>query len=270
MSSIRRSVQVMELLARKSPLGVRAVATQLGLPLGSVHRLLLDFAEEGVVERTPNGEWELSFRLLEITGLQLDRLQFTRLAHPFAERIAEATGETVNINALHGMAGVCIDKVRGNEGMQLDLRIGSRGPLHLGGAGKAMLAYMSDSDQQQIIEGPLAPFTPKSITDPNVLREELARTRQRGYSIDDQEVVMGVWCVAVPIIDRNARPVGALSITGPSPKKAGPAVMPLVELLHDACGTVSRRLGYTGVWPLVEAEPAAPARRAKAKAGAAA
>ena len=139
MSSIRRSVQVMELLARKSPLGVRAVATQLGLPLGSVHRLLLDFAEEGVVERTPNGEWELSFRLLEITGLQLDRLQFSRLAHPFAERIAEATGETVNINALHGMAGVCIDKVRGNEGMQLDLRIGSRGPLHLGGAGKAML-----------------------------------------------------------------------------------------------------------------------------------
>lgn len=270
MSSIKRSIQALDLLARKGPLGVRAVAQQLSLPLGSVHRMLVDLEEEDVVERTPDGEWELSFRLLAISGLQLDRLQFSRLAHPFAEKIAEATKETVNINALHAMAGVCIDKVRGNEGMQLDLRIGSRGPLHLGGAGKAMLAYMTDADQNQIIDGHLEAYTPKSITDPKLLREELVRIRQRGYSIDDQEVVMGVWCVAVPIVDRNGRPVGALSITGPSPKKPGREVMPLVEMLREACGTVSRRLGYTGVWPLLEAEPAASARRARAKAGAAA
>ena len=122
MSSIKRSIQALDLLARKGPLGVRAVAQQLSLPLGSVHRMLVDLEEEDVVERTPEGEWELSFRLLAISGLQLDRLQFSRLAHPFAERIAEATKETVNINALHGMAGVCIDKVRGTEAMQLDMR----------------------------------------------------------------------------------------------------------------------------------------------------
>ncbi|MGN6103453.1 MAG: helix-turn-helix domain-containing protein, partial [Devosia sp.] len=57
MSSIRRSVQVMELLARKGPLGVRPVAQQLGLPLASMHPLLLDHEAEGVTERTPNGEW---------------------------------------------------------------------------------------------------------------------------------------------------------------------------------------------------------------------
>jgi IclR family acetate operon transcriptional repressor len=270
MSSIKRSIQALDLLARKGPLGVRAVAQQLSLPLGSVHRMLVDLEDEDVVERTPDGEWELSFRLLAISGLQLDRLQFSRLAHPFAEKIAEATKETVNINALHGMAGVCIDKVRGTEAMQLDMRIGARGPLNLGGAGKAMLAYMTDADQTQVVDGPLEAYTPKSITDPKTLREELGRIRQRGYSIDDQEVVMGVWCVAVPIVDRNGRPIGALSITGPSPKKAGREVMPLVEMLHDACGTVSRRLGYNGVWPLIEAEPVAPQRRTRAKTGAAA
>ena len=92
MSSITRSVQAMDLLARKGPLGVRAVAQQLQLPLGSVHRMLLDLAEEGVVDRTPSGEWELSFRLLEITGLQLERIDLPRLCRPFAEQIAEATG----------------------------------------------------------------------------------------------------------------------------------------------------------------------------------
>ena len=78
MSSIIRSVQAMDLLARKGPLGVRAVAQQLQLPLGSVHRMLLDLAEAGVADRTPSGEWELSFRLLEITGLQLERIDLPR------------------------------------------------------------------------------------------------------------------------------------------------------------------------------------------------
>jgi DNA-binding IclR family transcriptional regulator len=269
MSSITRSIQVLDLLARKSPLGVRAVAQQLQLPLGSVHRLLIDLEEEDVVERTPDGEWELSFRLLSITGLQLDRMQFSRLAHPFAEKIAEATRETVNINALHSMAGVCIDKVRGNEGMQLDMRIGARGPLNIGGAGKAMLAYMSEADQRTILNGPMTGLTPHSITNPKRLAEELARIRARGYSIDDQEVVLGVYCVSVPILDRSARPVGAISITGPSIKRPGPEVLPLVAMLNEACGHVSKRLGYAGPWPLGDPRPEAPVRRARSKVGAA-
>lgn len=260
MSSITRSIEVLDLLARKGPLGVRAVAQQLKLPLGSVHRLLLDLAEESVVERTPAGEWELSYRLLEITGHQMERMQWPRLARPFAERIAHDTGETVNLNALTAEGGMCIDKVRGNEGMQLDYRIGSRGPLHGGGAGKAMLAFMDEAQIEQVLAGELQALTANTITDPAALRRELDLTRGRGYSIDNQEVVMGVYCVAVPILDRNGKPVGALSITGPKPKQAGAAIEPLVTMLNEACGHVSRRLGYAGEWPLARPEAANPAR----------
>ena len=250
MSSIIRSVHAMDLLARKGPLGVRAVAQQLKLPLGSVHRMLLDLAEAGVVDRTPSGEWELSFRLLEITGLQLDRIDLPRLCRPFAERIAEATQETVNVNALSGLHGVCIDKVRGNEGMQLDLRIGSRGPLNCGGAGKAMLAFMSEELREEVFTHPLPALTSQTITDPAELRAAIDRIRERFYSIDDQEVVMGVYCVSVPLLDRTGHSVGALSVTGPSVKKpGGDNVMPIVAMLWDACEHVSRRLGFAGTWP---------------------
>src|SRR3569623_867182 len=199
MSSIRRSVQVMELLARKGSLGVRPVAQQLGLPLGSVHRLLLDLEAEGVAERTLEGEWALSFRLLEITGMQLDRIELPQLARPFADRIAEETRETVNLNALHNMMGVTIDKVRGNEGMQLDMRIGSRGPLNCGGAGKAMLAFMPPEQQQLVYAQPLRQLTPHTIIDPRELESEVQRVRKRGFSLDDDEEVVGVRCVAMPI-----------------------------------------------------------------------
>jgi DNA-binding IclR family transcriptional regulator len=257
MSSITRSIQAMDLLARKGPLGVRAVAQQLGLPLGSVHRLLLDLAEENVVERNAEGAWELGNRLLEITGLQLDRVEFPRLAHPFCERIAEATRETVNVNAVSGLGSVCVDKVRGNEGMQLDWRIGSRGPLYCGGSAKAILAYMNEADQERVLGAPMPPFTPTTITSPEALRAELDRIRKRGYSIDNQEIVTGVFCVAVPILDRLGRPVGAISVTGPNPKAPGPRIMPIVEMLNGACGHVSRRLGYAGEWPPVPSTAAA-------------
>jgi IclR family acetate operon transcriptional repressor len=230
---------------------VRAVAQQLKLPLGSVHRILLDLAEEGVVDRTADGDWDLAHRLFEITGRQLDRIQWPRLIRPFAEKIAEATGETVNVSALSGGFGMCIDKVRGNEGMQLDLPIGTRGPLHCGGAGKAMLA-MSEAEQLRVFGGPLIAFTPNTITDYAVLRRELAAIRARGYSLDNEEVVMGVYCVGIPILDRNGHPVGAVSISGPSPKRPGSELDALVAMLAPACGHVSRKLGYTGPWPPVE------------------
>lgn len=260
----------MDLLARKGPLGVRAVAQQLKLPLGSVHRMLLDLAEEDVVERTPDGEWDLSFRLIEIGGLQLDRIELPRLAHPFAERIAAATRETVNLYAVSGLTCVCVDKVRGNEGMQLDMRIGNRGPMTGGGAGKAVLAFMPEETVDRVLSEPIVGMTPSSITDPGRLRAELKRVRQRGYAIDDQEIVTGVYCVSVPILDRNGRPVGAISITGPSVKQPGPEVMPLVALLNDACGFVSKRIGYAGAWPPGERAPVAAARRARPGVGAAA
>ena len=78
---------------------------------------------------------------------------------------------------------------------------------------------------------------------------ELGRIRARGYAIDDQEVVIGVWCVAVPILDRMARPVGSISITGPSRKQVGPDIQPFVSMLSHACGQISRRLGSADTWP---------------------
>jgi DNA-binding IclR family transcriptional regulator len=255
MSSIKRSVQILELVARRGPLGVRAVAQQLQLPLGSVHRILLDLEEEAIIDRNAENEWELSYRLLEIVGAQLDRIELPRLARPFAERIAEQTRETVNVYALSALACVCVDKVRGNEGMQMDMRIGTRGAINAGGAGKAVLAYMSDTDRERVLALPLPSMTASTITDPDMLRAELVRIRRRGYSIDDQEVVVGVYCISVPVFDRTGRPVGALSITGPSVKKPGPDLQPLVTMLSEACGTISRKMGYAGHWPPVDAEP---------------
>jgi DNA-binding IclR family transcriptional regulator len=248
-SSVRRTIQVMDLLARKGAVGVRAVAQQLDLPVGSVHRLLLDLAEEHAVERTADGTWQLGYRLLEITHEQLEGVGLPRLARPFCEDLAEQTGETVNLNVISGDACVCIDRVRGSDGMQLDWRMGSPAPLYAGGSAKAMLAFVSEAEQVRVANAPKTRFTQHTLTDASALLVELRGIRQRGYAVDDQELVLGVFCVGVPILDRLGRPAGAMSISGPSPKSVGASVEPLVRRLSDACGQISKRLGYIGPWP---------------------
>lgn len=249
MSSVRRTIQVLDLLARKGALGVRAVASALDLPVGSVHRLLGELAGEQVVERNTEGAWRLAHRLLGIVDLQLEGVGFHRLAHPFCEAIAADVGETVNVNILSGDGCVVVDKVRGNERMQLDWRVGSRGPLYCGGSAKAILAYLPETEQKRVAGLSNPRFTEFTLTAEQELLDELGRIRARGYSIDNQEIVLGVFCVAVPILDRLRRPVGAISISGPSVKAPGKPVLPLVARLNEACGHVSRSLGYAGAWP---------------------
>lgn len=247
--SARRAIKVLELLAQRKTLGVRAIASALELPLASVHRLLNELAEENAVERDAEGGWRLGHRLLGIVDQQLESVGFQRLARPQCEAIAAEVGETVNVNVRSGDGCVVIDKVRGNERMQLDWRVGSRGRLYCGGSPKAILAYLPEAERRRIAKQPKERFTPTTITSTSALLEEVGRIRRRGYSIDNQEIVLGVFCVAVPILDRVGDPVGAISISGPSPKEAGEQVQPLVARLNEVCGHVSRRLGYGGVWP---------------------
>ena len=249
MSTSGRIFQVLDLLARKGPLGVRAVATQSGMPVASVHRLLNDLAAEDAVLRGEDGNWQLAYRLLSIVDTHLDGLKLPQLARPHCETIAGKTRESVNLNILSGDGCVCLDKVRGNQGMQLDWHVGSRGPLHCGGSAKAILAFLGEAEQDRLLAQPLQAFTRYTITNPDQLRVELARIRKRGYSVDSQEVVVGVFCIGVPIVDRLSRPVAAISISGPSPKAAGAAIAPQVELLQDAAETISKQLGYAGAWP---------------------
>lgn len=248
--SARRTIQVLELLAQSGGLGVRAIAGTLNLPVGSVHRLLTDLAQEQVIERDAEGAWRLGHRLLGIVDQQLESLGFQRLARPYCEAIAADLGETVNVHVLSGDGCVVIDKVRGgSDRMQLDWAVGARGPLHCGGSAKAILAYLPEPERVRIVRLPKERFTKNTIITTSGLLAEIARIRERGYAVDDQEVVMGVSCVAVPILDRIERPVGAISISGPSMKMPGKQLMPLVARLNEACGFVSHRLGYCGVWP---------------------
>src|SRR5437868_7784767 len=245
LTSVPRAIHVIDLLARRGPLGVRAVAQQLDLPLGSAHRILTDLADESVVERSAAGEWELSYRLLEIVGAQLERVQLPRLARPVLEQLASDTRETTFLAVPSRDEIVYLDKVQTDLQLQLNVELGTRRPMHCTGLGKAILAYLPEAQQEQLLAAsPLRAFTPHTIVDPMLLRLDLERTRQRGYAIDREEIILGVHCVAVPILNHAGRAVGAISVAGTTPKTEGERLDALVARVKNAGQYVSRRVGF--------------------------
>ena len=247
-STINRAVQVVELLARRGPLGVRAIAQNLALPLGSTHRLLQDLNSETVVERTPDGEWELSYRLAQIVGIQLERVQLPRLVRPILEELASETREAAFLAVPSRDEVVYLDKVQTDLQLQLNVEVGTRRPMYCTGLGKAILAFLPEVQLEQVLNtSSMRPFTPRTITDPMMLRLELERTRERGYAVDHEEIIAGVHCVAVAILNHAARPIGAISVAGTTPKAEGERLEALVSRLKNAGEHVSRRIGYVGV-----------------------
>jgi IclR family acetate operon transcriptional repressor len=208
--------------------------------------MLQDLNQESVVERTPEGEWELSYRLAQIVGIQLERVQLPRLVRPILEELASETREAAFLAVPSRDEIVYLDKVQADLQLQLNVEVGTRRPMHCTGLGKAILAFLPQVQLEQILSGSaLRPFTPRTITDPMMLRLELERTRARGYAVDHEEIILGVHCVAVPILNHAARPVGAISVAGTTPKSEGERLDALVLRLKSAGEYVSRRVGYT-------------------------
>jgi IclR family acetate operon transcriptional repressor len=126
MSTGKRIVQILDLLSQRGQMGVRAISQQLDVPVSSMHRLLLELAGEGVIERLQDGEWDMSYRMLAITSNQLERMELPILAQPFCTAISEKTNESTKVNGLMGLATVCLLRVSGNKGVQVDFKVGAR------------------------------------------------------------------------------------------------------------------------------------------------
>jgi len=131
--------------------------------------------------------------------------------------------------------------------------VGSRNPLHCTGVGKALLAFLPPERIEEVIALGLIARTPNTITEADALRRELATVRARGYAIDDEEVEIGLRCLAVPIRNYTGAVVASLSV-------AGPAQRMTMKSLHlfapDAIQTgraISQRLGHVGPQPAMNA-----------------
>ena len=240
---IERMMTLLDALAKKSdPVSLKELSQSSGLHPSTAHRILNDLVLARMVDRTEPGSYQLGMRLLELGNLVKARLNVRDAAAGPMRELHRLTGETVNLSVRQGDEIVYVERtVSERSGMQVVRAIGGRAPLHLTSTGKLFLA---NDDTRAVrsyaMRTGLAGHTPNSITALNQLEQELVEVRRLGYARDNEELELGVRCIAAGIRDDSQSLVAGLSISAPADR----ANDGWLQALADTARAISSSLGY--------------------------
>ena len=248
--SRKPTIQVLErafalldtLAAQPEPLSLKEISERTGLHSSTAHRILNDLAVGRLVDRPQAGSYRLGMRLLELGNIVKARLDVRDAALAPMRELHRLTHQPVNLSVRQGDEIVYIERAYSERsGMQVVRAIGGRAPLHLTSVGKLFLAH---DDPQRVrsyaSRTGLAGHTRNSITDLSTLERELARVRQTEMARDNEELELGVRCMAAAIHDDQGRLVAGLSISAPADRLEET----WAERLRETAGAISAALGH--------------------------
>ncbi|MFI6931459.1 IclR family transcriptional regulator [Streptomyces sp. NPDC050287] len=217
------------------------ISRRAGLSLTTTHRLVGALTEWGALERDESGVYHVGLRLWEVAALAPRGLALRQAALPYLEDLYEATHENVQLAVRDGSEVVYIEWISGRSAVGVHIRVGARWPLHVTGVGLVLLAYGDAELQQEYCAGPLASFTPYTLTDAGQLRRVLAEVRRSGVAVSDRQVTEDALSVAAPVRGPDGDLVAAVSVVVPEAGAQVPVLIPAVRL---AARGISRALGW--------------------------
>jgi IclR family acetate operon transcriptional repressor len=218
-SSAERSLRLLSVLANEGrAMSLADLATRLGLPKATAHRLCAQLLETGFLARDLD---ERSYR----AGPALRQLAFDVLnhgvergqRHAVLDALVREVGETCNFTTLDGAQVLYLDRVEAHWPLRLTLDVGAHVPLHCTASGKLFLASLQRSGQCALLGAlTLAPLTPNTLTSAEALRGECEAIAARGYATDREEFMAGLIAVAVPVRDRRGEMRAAVAVHAPT------------------------------------------------------
>lgn len=236
-------MSLVNLLARApGPITLTRLSEQAGLHTASAHRILGALMAHGLVEKSGAGEYDLGVRWLEVGNRLRARLNIRQVAMPYMQKLAELTGETVNLIVRRGDEAVYVERVSGGQTMiQVVQVVGAHAPLHVTAVGKIFLADDSASGVMGYAERTQLPaYTPNTLITLERLAAELDDIRREHLAYDREEAELGVACIGAPIRDAEGRLVAGLSISAPADRHKSA----WVEALKIAATKTGAALGY--------------------------
>ncbi|AXH97458.1 IclR family transcriptional regulator [Ornithinimicrobium avium] len=250
--SVDRAMAVLELLARHGTLGVTELAAEIGVHKSTVSRLVSTLEGRDLVTPDRTGRLQLGPGLMRLAGAAGARLDVVQEARPAARLLATRTQETVNLVVLGRDAALYVDQVVAPGAASPNYNwVGQHAPLHATSNGKMLLCELSDAELVGLVGEP-ARFTPRTVTDLDALRADLALARSRGYTVVTDELDVGLTAVAAPVRNLHGVICASLSVSGPTYRMGEERVAEILPLLLEAAEDVSARMG----WRQVDTAPA--------------
>jgi IclR family KDG regulon transcriptional repressor len=216
--SVERALAILHLfVVGEAEIGLSEISGRVGLHQSTVFRLLATMVASGFVEQSAQtGRYRLGPAALSLGQAFLRHSDLRQIAEAPMAALRDLSGETVHLATLDGPEILYLEKLPGLHPIGLmSSRVGDRAPAHCTGLGKVLLAQEPEEVLREHFQSGLRAYTPRTITQMDVLLPTLARVRQEGFALDDEEHEEGVVCIAAPVFD-SRRVVAAISVAGPA------------------------------------------------------
>jgi DNA-binding IclR family transcriptional regulator len=239
---LERAFALLDVLAgQDQAMPLKTLSERTGLHPSTAHRILNDLAAGRFVERPEAGSYRLGMRLLELGNVVKGRLNVREVALAPMRELHRLTQQPVNLSMRQGDEIVYVERAFSERsGMQVVRAIGGRAPLHLTSVGKLFLAYDEPARvRAYALRTGLSGQTPNSITEVGKLERVLEQVRRSGTAHDDEELEIGVRCVAAGVFDDQGRLVAGLSISAPAERLEDS----WAERVKGSAATISAALG---------------------------
>lgn len=212
--SLKRTLTMLEaVIADGGRSSVSDIARLTDTPVATAHRQVMTLVAAGYLAPSGRGRHVAGSRLLGLAHRLDEKQVIVNIAAPLLHRLAVQVRSTVQLGTFENdMVTYRIKTGRGASG--LFTRVGMQLEAYCSGIGKVLLAHLAEEEQQAYLAGgPFVALTDRTITDPCLLRDELARIRAQGYALDDGEIAADLRCMAVPIRGRDGTAPAAISVS---------------------------------------------------------
>jgi DNA-binding IclR family transcriptional regulator len=249
MKESSNSIQVIDRLAKlldviaihEDPVSLKILSAETGLHPSTAFRILSSLAEQGFVERTTRGNYQLGVKLMQLGSRVSAGVDIRKIALPLMEKLRDQLGETVNLTVREGDEVVYIERSVAKRMIKVEQVIGSRAPLHVTAVGKLMLGVQGEvACNSYAKRSKLPAYTKNTHTKIATLLQDSLASAQRGYSYDNEEAELGVGCIGTLVRDASGHVVAGLSVSAPIERRRDEWVTQVMETALE----ISKQLGY--------------------------
>jgi len=244
--SINKAVKILEaFLEGNGKMSFSEIVRRTHLPKATAHRIIATLKNNLLIEENKENKYSLGIGLFKLGNFTLRNFKLRNIALPLMEKLQKKSGETVFLTVLQEDIIVYIGVIEPSSQLRCTVDIGQTAPAYCTAMGKVLLSYQPEENITKILKKKREKLTKNTITQAGKLREELLRTRERGYAINNAEHEDNVRGVAVPIRDSQGRVISSLAVGGPTARVAEAQLPALALQARETASEISKRLGFS-------------------------
>lgn len=213
--TVINALRLIECFQEKEELGITELAGEIGIGKTAVARLVSSLESFGYLRQNPaTKRYRLGLKFVYLSSLVQDRKELVNLVGPYLRALSQEFQVTAHLAVYDKRGSLIADKVTAGPMVYMDSKVGTVLPIHACATGKCLLAFGEERIWRSLLTKPLEKITDRTVTDPKLFEAALMEIRKQGYSLDDGESTVGLFCISVPLLDHGGSVVAAISLSG--------------------------------------------------------